>query len=285
MSTDYSAIALALKLRFPRTYIALSRGFKGSHKGIDMCWNSLYGGQNAPVFAPADGEVVACKDGMGNTYKTGVSNWGNYVKIKHATGVYTLSAHLQKDSLKVKVGDKVKRGQQIANMNNSGYSDGSHVHFEVYVGGSGTGYRVDPLKYTYAYPDDTVKESTDKEYGIMHYSPVVYVGKPVERNAGAKQIEVTSSCLYARVGHSTSDMKLGFVNKGFYNVVDVYEESKKRTWYNVGEFWCASDGCTFHDVETKRYKVTFASVDEQDVKSLEMVAEQLGTKITKTLLK
>ena len=39
-----------MHIGFPRNYIALTRGFTSTHKGIDMAWNSNYGGQNAPVF-------------------------------------------------------------------------------------------------------------------------------------------------------------------------------------------------------------------------------------------
>lgn len=56
-----------LHLGFPRNYIALSRGFTSSHRGIDMCWSNDYGGPYAPVYAPGDGEVVALVDGWNNT--------------------------------------------------------------------------------------------------------------------------------------------------------------------------------------------------------------------------
>ena len=179
----------ALHIGFPRDFIALSRGFTSSHRGIDMCWNSDFGGQYAPVYAPQDGEVVALDDGWGNTWAYDKSNWGNYVKIKHADGVYTLSAHLLKGSLKVKIGDRVIRGQMIAQQDNSGASQGCHVHFELYYDpngkGYGTQYRVDPLKYCYAYPEDYVGEEVyfdGTRYKILRYTPVKRVGDPVARN-------------------------------------------------------------------------------------------------------
>ena len=179
----YKETALALKLQYPKSYISFSRGYTSSHRGVDMAWNSNYGGANPPIFAPADGEVVAVVNTKGNTWNTGKSDWGNLVKIKHAAGVYTLSAHMQKGSIVVKVGQQVKRGQFLGNQNNSGYSNGSHDHFEVYVGGSGTSYRVNPVDYCFAYPDQVVNADTQKTYNIQHYTPITYVGNPVARNS------------------------------------------------------------------------------------------------------
>lgn len=233
----------AMHIGFPRDFIALSRGFTSSHRGIDMCWNSNYGGAYAPVYAPADGEVVAIDDGWGNTWSSGVANWGNYIKIKHADGVYTLSAHLLKGSFKVKVGDKVKRGQTVAQMNNSGYSNGCHVHFELYNGGSGTGYRVDPLKYCYAYPEDHVGDEHYNDgtaYHIMRYTPVKTVGNPVPRNKMVNQLEVITDTLRARKDAGLNGEVLGYVNVGIYDVHGITEKDG-YTWYQIDEFWCANN--------------------------------------------
>lgn len=143
--------------KFPLKYIALKQLFTSNHKGIDMAWNRHQGGKNVPVYAADDGVVYSTKDND----KSGKS-WGNFVKIKHNDGTYTLYAHLR-DGIKVKKGQKVKQGDQIGNMGNTGYSKGNHVHYEVYVGGPDTKYRKNPLDYTYVYegqivhPDDTKK--------------------------------------------------------------------------------------------------------------------------------
>lgn len=143
--------------KFPLKYIALTQLFTSKHRGIDMAWNSKQGGKNVPVYAADDGVVYSTKDND----KSGKS-WGNFVKIKHNDGTYTLYAHL-KDGIKVKKGQKVKQGDQIGNMGNTGDSKGNHVHYEVYVGGPDTKYRKNPLDYTYVYdgqivhPDDVKK--------------------------------------------------------------------------------------------------------------------------------
>lgn len=143
--------------KFPLKYIALTQLFTSSHKGIDMAWNRHQGGKNVPVYAADDGVVYSTKDND----KSGKS-WGNFVKIKHNDGTYTLYAHLR-DGIKVKTGQKVKQGDQIGNMGNTGKSEANHLHYEVYVGGASTSNRRNPLDYTYVYdgqivhPDDTKK--------------------------------------------------------------------------------------------------------------------------------
>ena len=143
--------------KFPLKYIALTQLFSSSHKGIDMAWNRHQGGKNVPVYAADDGVVYSTKDNDKSK-----KSWGNYVKIKHNDGTYTLYAHL-KDGIKVKKGQKVKQGDQIGNMGNTGKSEANHLHYEVYVGGASTSNRKNPLDYTYVYdgqivhPDDTKK--------------------------------------------------------------------------------------------------------------------------------
>ncbi len=78
--------------------------------------------------------------------QVGHGGYGNYVKIDHGNGYYTAFAHLS--SINVSLGDIVTTGQQIAVSGNTGISTGPHLHYEVYIGGSGSGYRVDPLLYT-----------------------------------------------------------------------------------------------------------------------------------------
>ena len=143
--------------KFPLKYIALTQLFTASNKGIDMAWNRHQGGKNVPVYAADDGVVYSTKDNDKSK-----KSWGNFVKIKHNDGTYTLYAHLR-DGIKVKTGQKVKQGDQIGNMGNTGKSEANHLHYEVYVGGASTSNRKNPLDYTYVYegqivhPDDTKK--------------------------------------------------------------------------------------------------------------------------------
>ena len=160
------------KLRYPTDYIAIVVYYKKSddpkkrHMGVDLGWNSKYGGQHQPIYAPADGKVVATKD----KDKTGKS-WGNYVKIYvgkyNGKKMYVLMAHLE-DGLKVKKGQKVKMGALLGKMGNTGKASGPHCHYEVYLGGSATKYRVDPEKYTYVYNDQKVSKNKSATKGLKY---------------------------------------------------------------------------------------------------------------------
>ncbi|MFA4996037.1 MAG: peptidoglycan DD-metalloendopeptidase family protein [Patescibacteria group bacterium] len=95
------------------------------HTGIDL---KRYLG--APVVASKAGRVIVVKDGIGNTYPSSKS-YGNYVQIEHEGGVTTLYGHLKSGSLRVRVGDNVQQGQEIGAMGNTGFSTGTHTHFEM----------------------------------------------------------------------------------------------------------------------------------------------------------
>ena len=91
----------------------------------------------APVYSAANGRIVSAG---------WMSGYGNYIEIDHGNGYYTAYAHLS--SFNVSAGDIVSRGEQIAVSGNTGISTGSHLHFEVYIGGLSLDCRVDPLQYT-----------------------------------------------------------------------------------------------------------------------------------------
>ncbi|MDY0324258.1 MAG: M23 family metallopeptidase [Candidatus Carbobacillus sp.] len=91
----------------------------------------------APVLAPADGVVVKAKDGRRDYPRPGEFDplvWslvGNYVVIQHEGGEYSLLAHLRHGSVRVKRGERVKRGQVVGEVGNSGNSSEPHLHFQV----------------------------------------------------------------------------------------------------------------------------------------------------------
>lgn len=110
-----------------------------SHHG-DPRKNENYYAYGTPLMAVADGVIAATKDSIpqnipGATSRavpiTMITVGGNYVAIDIGHGRYALYAHLQPGSLRVKVGDHVKRGQVIALLGNSGNSTEPHVHFQI----------------------------------------------------------------------------------------------------------------------------------------------------------
>lgn len=59
---------------------------------------------------------------------------GNYVVLDHGNGVFSAYAHLKQESALVRAGDRVKRGQPIAAVGNSGSSNFPHLHFQLMNG-------------------------------------------------------------------------------------------------------------------------------------------------------
>lgn len=97
------------------------------HRALDMV---KYYSETCNITAHTEGVVVWIQTGQGhNPGSTGNKSYGNCVKIKHPNGYYTLYAHLAYTS--VKNGQKVKTGQVIGYMGNTGNSYGAHLHWEV----------------------------------------------------------------------------------------------------------------------------------------------------------
>ncbi len=89
------------------------------HEGLDLA-NHI----GSAIVATAAGVV---------TYAGPRAGYGNLVTINHGYGIQTQYGHISKAY--VHVGDKVKRGQKVAAVGNTGRSTGPHVHYEVRVNG------------------------------------------------------------------------------------------------------------------------------------------------------
>lgn len=87
-----------------------------------------------PVLAPADGIIEAIVDSVPDNPVGKVNmeqNWGNTIVIAHAGGLFTKLSHLRFQSIRVKKGDAVKKGDLLAQCGNSGRSPEPHLHFQV----------------------------------------------------------------------------------------------------------------------------------------------------------
>src|SRR5438105_6292717 len=95
-----------------------------------------------PVSSVADGEVTEVMDGIpdnvpGKLPLVTVQNiTGNHVIVHIAPGAYAMFAHLKQGSIRVRLHQKIKRGEQIALVGNSGNTTGAHLHFQVTDGNS-----------------------------------------------------------------------------------------------------------------------------------------------------
>ncbi|MBI3089286.1 MAG: M23 family metallopeptidase [Candidatus Tectomicrobia bacterium] len=102
-------------------------GLREMHEGIDVA-----GSFGAPVVAPGNGVITK----IGNE-----SGYGKVLEIDHGYGVATRYGHLAK--ILVKEGERVERGDEIAQLGNSGRSTGPHLHYEVWV----NKIPINPVKY------------------------------------------------------------------------------------------------------------------------------------------
>lgn len=131
---------------------------KGIHDGIDLVGS---GYTLDSIVAHSDGTVANVRSNYVTTDKTG-SSYGNFVLIKHNNGMYTLYAHLKYNSITVKTGNKVSKGQIVGYMGNTGHSLGAHLHFEVRDKNEN---KVDPTSYINA----DLPFSNSKKYEIGRY--------------------------------------------------------------------------------------------------------------------
>ena len=109
----------------------------------DEITNEMFYGHGAEVLAVGDGTIVFVKDGIPENVPkasgeiepavelTRETNAGNWLALELGTNRYAFYAHLQPKSILVEAGDKVRKGQVIARLGNSGNATGPGMHFHV----------------------------------------------------------------------------------------------------------------------------------------------------------
>lgn len=110
------------------------------HAGLDFT-----SPQGSPIYATANGTVQVAGN-LGNGY-------GNHVIINHGYGYQTLYGHMYR--LKVRKGQRVKRGEIIGWVGSTGKSTGPHLHYEVHKNNS----KMDPIYFFY---NDLTPEQFDR---------------------------------------------------------------------------------------------------------------------------
>ena len=102
-------------------------GEKAFHEGLDFT-----AGMGAAIKAAADGIVTTAEQ---------TPDYGKIIKINHGSGLETRYAHASK--LLVKPGERVAKGQIVAQVGSTGRSTGPHLHYEIRLNGNS----LDPRKY------------------------------------------------------------------------------------------------------------------------------------------
>lgn len=118
----------------------ITDGYRSNHQAVDVVkkYNQL-----DTIIAHSEGIVILTQTNQrNNPGSTGNLSYGNFIKIKHPNEYYTLYAHLEK--IYVKNGQKVKRGEKIGYMGNTGNAYGAHLHFEVR---NPANQKIDPTYY------------------------------------------------------------------------------------------------------------------------------------------
>lgn len=265
-----------IKLAFPKKYIGITQGYHSKHHGIDIGWSNIDGGQNAYLLASYDGVVRIVRNDYKTNDKTG-SSYGNYVKIDHGSGVSTLVAHLQYNSVVVKVGQKVKRGDKLGKIGNTGHSFGTHCHYEVFINNK----KVNPLDYTYLYPDQTAHADTLREYKIKKYVPLTSVKRDENKNQ-LKTLEKMNVREKADINSNSNDTTgIGEI----YNYYDIVAKNDYK-WYKIGDnMWLAQNKEeTYLEILTKKEKeddILQEKINklEKDIYTLTQINEKLNITI------
>jgi len=120
---------------------------------------------NKPVLATADGTVEYIVDNIDDNIIGDANvkeNWGNTVILRHQDSLFTSISHLKKESIPVKVGERVKEGDIIGKCGNSGRSPYPHLHFQVQE----TPYIGSP---TIDYPVSYYVLSREKQFSLMSF--------------------------------------------------------------------------------------------------------------------
>lgn len=245
-----------MKLCYPLNYIRITTYFSNEHQGIDMGW---YDNPKMPVLACFNG--IVSKIYTDDKYGGGLT-----LSIKYDNGYSSDFKHLS--NVLVKVGDRVIQLQEVALMGNSGWNTtGPHLHFNLYENGK----RVNPVKYCYVYPNQTVEE---KDKDIVNYYDER--GENMKFSVGDKVI--ISGNLYsssdAKNPSSKVENKITEITRVVKGALHPY-----NTTGNLG--WMNEDAIKFYE-ESTNYKELYEKELEKNI-NLQKQLEDSNKKIEQAI--
>lgn len=145
-----TVVVLDGKVRVPQRFASdwVKLGADGKLFRDSPTKNANWYGYGTDVLAVSNAVVTEVKDGIPENEPTAVKKAvpitletaaGNHIILNLGKGYFALYAHLQPGSMRVKVGDRVRRGQLLASVGNSGNSDAPYLHFHIADGNSPLG--------------------------------------------------------------------------------------------------------------------------------------------------
>jgi murein DD-endopeptidase MepM/ murein hydrolase activator NlpD len=140
-----------------RAPFALAQKFRVTQAPPDAVTHTDAASRNAiDIAMPVGTAVHAAREGLvinvaRNHFRGGLQpaamSEANFVQILHDDGTYAIYAHLQLDTVRVRPGQRIARGEYISNSGNTGFSSGPHLHFVVL---RNVGLRSESLPVTFA---------------------------------------------------------------------------------------------------------------------------------------
>ena len=232
-----------------RSFYMQDRLVSDFHKGIDLIDKNE---KNDHIIAFEDGIVIETRDSVEGYDAT--KSAGNYVYIKHDNNYTTRYLHMKLGSVRVKKGDKVKKGSIIGYTGATGYVTGTHVHFEI----RNNNIAEDPLPYL---------EGTNKIIKTK-----IYLGTQVTKDTTKDQIMIKENVTDLRVRESPNGKILGYINPGIYNIISK-DTKDGYDWYQIDtDYYVAYDP----KWATIYLKETSLNIDlEKQIEILKQKVEQL----------
>ena len=175
--------------RFAIDWVKIGANNDTTHDGNAR--NENYWGYGEPVHAVADGETTEVVNDIPDNVPHKLPDEvtlrniaGNHVIVRVSPNLFVTFAHLQPGSIKVRVGDRVRRGDVIGLLGNSGNTSGPHLHLQVsnansVLGSEGVPFIFENYQYLGSgadYPEKQVSEprshSLPVENSVIRFSPL-----------------------------------------------------------------------------------------------------------------
>jgi hypothetical protein len=133
--------AVRIPQRYAIDFIGVDDNGRAVRGDFRTSSNDDWIGFGSEILAVLDGTVYAARDGIVDNQPlveqprpsspSAADAYGNYVIIRAGHGSFVHYAHLQRNSVAVKAGEAVRRGQVLGRLGNSGNTNGPHLHFNI----------------------------------------------------------------------------------------------------------------------------------------------------------